>query len=113
MTLILRRVLLVAIGIGLIVVVRLFPDRNEGPVDIDLLLANITGVELWLALGVTFVLGGALAFLVSSLFMVRSALVGRRYRKTIADLEAEVHHLRNLPLATGDPFAEDTVNKGE
>ena len=25
--------------------------------------------------------------------------------KAISDLEAEVHHLRNLPLASGDPLA--------
>lgn len=110
MTLILRRVLLAAIVIALIVVVRLFPDRNETPVDIDLLVLSIPAVELWFALGATFLGGAALTALVASLFMVRSALVGRRYRKAISDLEAEVHHLRNLPLASGDPFADDAGN---
>ena len=112
MTLILRRVVLAVIVMGLIVVVRLFPDRNEGLVDIDLLLTSISGVKLWFALGSSFVLGALLTMLVASLFMVRSALVGRRYRKAISDLEAEVHHLRNLPLATGDPFASDASSGG-
>lgn|GEM_PF-1422095 len=112
MTLILRRVVLAVIVTGLIVVVRLFPDRNEGLVDIDLLLTNISGVKLWFALGSSFVLGALLTTLVASLFMARSALVGRRYRKAISDLEAEVHHLRNLPLATGDPFASDASSGG-
>ena len=113
MTLILRRVVLAVILLGLVVVVRLFPDRNEGLVDIDLLLTNIAGVKLWFALGSSFVLGALLALLVASLFMARSALVGRRYRKAILDLEAEVHHLRNLPLATGDPFASDASSGGD
>ena len=112
MTLILRRVVLAVIVMGLIVVVRLFPDRNEGLVDIDLLLTRISGVKLWFALGLTFFLGALLALLVASLFMVRSALVGRRYRKAISDLEAEGHPLRNLPLATGDPFASDASSGG-
>jgi len=112
LTLILRRVVLAVIVTGLIVVVRLFPDRNEGLVDIDLLLTNISGVKLWFALGSSFVLGALLTTLVASLFMARSALVGRRYRKAISDLEAEVHHLRNLPLATGDPFASDASSGG-
>ena len=105
MTLLLRRVLLAAVVIALVVVVRLFPDQNQGLVDIDLLLTKIDGVRLWLALATTFSAGIVVAFFVASLLLIRSSLVGRRYRKAIADLEAEVHHLRNLPLATGDPTA--------
>ena len=105
----LRRVLLAAVVIVLVVVVRLFPDRNPVLVDIDLLLTKIEGVRLWLALAATFSTGIVAAFFVSSLLLIRSSLVGRRYRKAIADLEAEVHHLRNLPLATGDPTSGGEV----
>ncbi|MCP4037397.1 MAG: LapA family protein [bacterium] len=98
----LRRVLLVAIVIALIVVVRLFPDHNESRIDIDLLLTNIEGVSLWFALVATFLGGALIAFAISSLLLIKARLVGRRYRKAVADLEAEVHHLRNLPLASGD-----------
>lgn len=114
----LRRVFFAAVVIVLIVVVRLFPDQNQALVDIDLLLTKIEGVRLWLALAATFVLGGVLAGLFSCLLLIRSSLVGRRYRSAIADLEAEVHHLRNLPLAgTGtliggdDPTAYDDEAK--
>ncbi|MBW2292400.1 MAG: LapA family protein [Deltaproteobacteria bacterium] len=102
MTLILRRVFFAGVVIALIVVVRLFPDQNQDVVDIDLLLTSVEGVHLWFALAATFASGAALALFVSSLLLVKAGLVGRRYRKAIADLEAEVHHLRNLPLATGD-----------
>ena len=34
--------------------------------------------------------------------MVECVVHKGRYRKAIRDLEAEVHHLRNLPLAVGD-----------
>ncbi len=100
--LILRRVVLAAIVIVLIVVVRLFPDQNDSRVDIDLLLLSIEGVSLWFALVATFVGGVLLAGLFSSLLLIKARLLRRRYRKAIADLEAEVHHLRNLPLATSD-----------
>ena len=109
----LRRILLAAIFIALIVVVRLFPDRNENLVDIDLLFTKVAGVELWLALGASFVGGSLLALLVSALFLIKSGLVGRRYRKAISDLEAEVHHLRNLPLASGDLIEDAVSSSGE
>ncbi len=100
--LMLRRIVLAAIVIALVVVVRLFPDQNDTRVDIDLLLTSIEGVSLWFALVATFVGGALLAGLLSSLLLIKAGLLGRRYRKAIADLEAEVHHLRNLPLASGD-----------
>lgn len=100
--LIVRRVLLAAIVIALIVAVRVFPDQNDGRIDIDLLLTHIEGVSLWLALVATFAGGALVAFAVSSLLLIKARLVGRRYRKAIRDLETEVHHLRNLPLAVGD-----------
>ncbi len=100
--LMLRRVTLAAFVIVLLVVVRLFPDQNDTRVDIDLLLTSIEGVSLWFALVATFVGGALVTGLIASLLLIRAGLLGRRYRKAISDLEAEVHHLRNLPLATGD-----------
>jgi uncharacterized membrane protein YciS (DUF1049 family) len=97
----LRWTIAAAVLVALVIVVRLFPDHNRTAVDIDLLLASIPGVELWLALLTTFATGVGCALVVSFLFWVRSGMLGRRYRKTISELEAEVHHLRNLPLARG------------
>ena len=107
----LRRVLLAAFVILLVVVVRLFPDQNDTRVDIDLLITSIEGVSLWFALMASFVIGTLVVGLLAVLLSVRSGLIGRRYRKAIADLEAEVHHLRNLPLASGD--SSDLEGEGD
>jgi Lipopolysaccharide assembly protein A domain len=56
-------------------------------------------VELWEALlgafGVGFALAGA-GWLWAGL---RARMIERRYRKAVGGLEAELHQLRNLPLA--------------
>jgi hypothetical protein len=40
-------------------------------------------------------------------------MIERRYRKAIGGLEAEVHQLRNLPLATsGEPTPTDSRGGG-
>ena len=43
-------------------------------------------------------------FTSASLFyqVARKSLVARRYRKTVAGLESEIHQLRNLPLASSE-----------
>ena len=98
----LRRISAGVLLVALIIVVRLFPDHNRTPVDVDLIVKTIPGVELWLVLLTTFAAGIACALLVSSFLWLRSGFIGRHYRKAISELEAEVHHLRNLPLAGGD-----------
>ena len=59
-----------------------------------------TGLDIYFVPGPFTVKG---YFLISSLFLVfssaKNGLVNRRYRKAIGGLEAEVHQLRNLPLA--------------
>ncbi len=101
----LRRILAAVVVVALIVVVRFFPDHNTARVDIDLLVTQFSAVPLWFALATTFVTGLSAALLVCGLLLLKARLLGRRYRRAIADLESEVHHLRNLPLATRD-FAE-------
>ena len=70
------------------------------PVAVDFLFGEIQ-LELWEALLCAFGAGFALAgagWLWSGL---RSRMTVRRYRKAVGGLEAEIHQLRNLPLATG------------
>ncbi len=98
----LRRVIAAVFLVALVVVVRLFPDHNRAPIDVDLLVGAVSGVELWLLLLGTFAAGIGSALLVSGFFWLRSSFLGRRDRKVISELEAEVHHLRNLPLAGSD-----------
>jgi uncharacterized membrane protein YciS (DUF1049 family) len=104
----LRRILVAAIFVALIIAVRLFPDRNPAVIDIDLIVTQVGGVELWLALLTTFGAGVGCAMVVFGILRLRSGLLGRRYRKAIVGLEAEVHHLRNLPLAGGNLGEPDT-----
>ena len=95
------------IGVALIAVVLIggwwLKAGNADTVAVDFLFGEIQ-LELWEALLCAFAAGFALAgagWLWSS---VRARMTLRRYRKEVGGLEAEVHQLRNLPLATaGEP----------
>ncbi len=100
---ILRALILVAILGGLVAAGVLFVRSNEAPVSVDLLLTQVPDTSLWLVLLVTFAAGAALAGLVGLFEVTRYGLVARRYRKTVARLESEIHQLRNLPLADEVP----------
>jgi uncharacterized integral membrane protein len=56
-------------------------------------------VELWEALLCAFAAGFALAGAGWLWVSLRSRMTVRRYRKEVGGLEAELHQLRNLPLA--------------
>ena len=58
-------------------------------------------LPLWQALLWFFGAGFALAGSGWLWLGIRSRMVERRYRKAVGGLEAEVHQLRNLPLAPG------------
>lgn len=94
-----RRLLAIAL-VGVLVWAGVqFVRLNEGPVRVDLLLTQVPSVALWLVLLVAFGSGLALAAALCLFEVMRYALVARRYRRTVARLESEVHQLRNLPLA--------------
>jgi hypothetical protein len=65
-------------------------------------------VTHWVALLAAFGIGVAVTGTVAVLRAARQGLVARRYRKMIRDLEAEIHQLRNLPLATEAPAAPES-----
>jgi hypothetical protein len=58
-------------------------------------------LPLWQALLWFFGAGFALAGSGWLWLGIRSRMVERRYRKAVGGLEAEIHQLRNLPLAPG------------
>ncbi len=95
----LRRLLAIALLGAVIWAGVQFVRQNELPVQVDLLLTQIPSVALWLVLLVAFGTGLAIAAAICLFEVMRYALVARRYRKTVARLESEVHQLRNLPLA--------------
>jgi hypothetical protein len=72
------------------------------------------GVTLWAALLAALGMGVALTGSVAVLRATHQGLVARRYRKMIRDLEAEIHQLRNLPLADDvSVHPEPAVAEGE
>jgi len=101
--LILRRLTLVALLLGLLVAGWSFAARNADPrIQVDFWWVSTPEAPLWGVLVAAFVLGAALAAAVCLFEVVRYGLVARRYRRTVARLEGEIHQLRNLPLADED-----------
>ena len=100
--LVFRRIIALAVFVLLLVAGWQIAARNADLVHIDYLFGEVKGVRVWLALLISFVAGGAVVAIAALFSSMRAGLLSRRYRKAIADLEAEVHQLRNLPLAVED-----------
>jgi hypothetical protein len=94
-----RRLLGVALFVAILLLGWNFAAEHSNTVTIQLPFTPGLEVTLWAALLVAFGLGVALTGSVAMLRATRQGLVARRYRKMIRDLEAEIHQLRNLPLA--------------
>jgi uncharacterized integral membrane protein len=94
-----RRAIAVALFVGAVYVCIRFPAQNAESVSVDYLFGRVEGLPLWLALLGAFGAGLLLAALIGFYKLTRLRLVARRYRKTAHGLEAEIHELRNLPLA--------------
>jgi len=67
---------------------------------------GVVELPVWKALIACFAGGFALAALGGLVFGVRARMVQRRYRKAVGGLEAEIHQLRNLPLAPEEDLPE-------
>lgn len=109
--LIARRLILLALVAAVLVAGWVFAGRNAEPrVAVDFWFVAAPEVSLWQALVVAFGAGALLATALWLFEVARYGLVARRYRKAVARLEAEIHQLRNLPLAEGaaplEPRAE-------
>jgi uncharacterized integral membrane protein len=97
----LRRLVVLALFVLLLVGGWRFASRNAEPVHVDYLIGTLVQPG-WAVLLAAFVLGAAATALAMSLHAARLALTARRYRKLAVGLEEEVHQLRNLPLAAPD-----------
>ena len=73
---------------------------NADTVAVDFLFGEIQ-LELWEALLCAFGAGFAIAGAGWLWAALRSQMIEHRYRKAVSGLEAEIHQLRNLPLAAG------------
>lgn len=94
----LRRLLWGLLFVGGMVAAAKFSAENEAPVAIGYVFGTLAEVPLWAALVGSFGLGAGLCLLAFTGRLTRSSLAQRRYRKSVAALEAEVHQLRNLPI---------------
>jgi uncharacterized membrane protein YciS (DUF1049 family) len=97
-----RRLLALALFVGLFVVAWRFASANASEIEIDLLLLQLPAVPIWVALLSALGFGALSAVLFLGYQVIKKNLLARRYRKTVKSLESEIHQLRNLPLAGTD-----------
>ncbi len=116
-----RRALLLALLVGATTVGWQFAAENQEPVSVHYLTGELEDMALWKVLLGCFGSGAGLVTLFTMFASAKNGLVSRRYRKAIGGLEAEVHQLRNLPLApdseaqggpTGPPQARGALLDG-
>ena len=109
----LRRALAIVAFVGLLVAGWRFAALHPQPVRLHYLVGEAE-LTLWAALLGAFAAGAALVGALAAVQLARLSLLSRRYRKAAERLEAQVHELRNLPLAPelpgeGDPGAGEPV----
>jgi uncharacterized integral membrane protein len=102
-----RRVLVLGLFIAALVFGWRLAAENGGLVTVHYLAGELPALPLWAVLLVSFASGVTLAGSVGLYKLARLRLINRRYRKTAHGLEAEVHQLRNLPLAAEDSVPGD------
>jgi uncharacterized integral membrane protein len=100
-----RRLLVLAVFAGAFWGIWHFARENATVVAISYVFGVIE-LPVWQALLVCFAAGFVLAALGWFAFGVRARMVQRRYRKAVGGLEAEIHQLRNLPLAPESDLPE-------
>ena len=88
-----------------------FAAGNSAPVTIHYVFGEFAEVSVWAALFAAFLVGAGCAGALAAYQIARLGMVTRRYRKAVRGLEAEVHQLRNLPLAAEEPDLELTSSE--
>ncbi len=101
-----RRLLSIALFVGLLIAGWQFAAVNAQPVVVRHPAGEFSAAALWAVLLVAFGSGVVLAALVATVRGARIRLVARRYRKLVDSLQAEVHQLRSLPLSEQPQTAE-------
>ena len=99
----LRRILLVVTFVAVLVLGWRFAHHNAAPVTVGYVTGELEGVALWVVILASAGLGAGVVGVFAAFSRARTSLLARRYRKTVAGLEAEVHQLRNLPLHPDAP----------
>ena len=96
------RLVWVVVFVGVLVFGWWFAAANGALVPVSYVFGEFAPTPIWLALLAAFALGALLAGAIGVYQALKRGLLMRRYRKTVRGLEAELHQLRNLPLATGE-----------
>ena len=94
-----RRLIALCLFAAVLVVGWQFAAANKESVRVDLLFVEFSDVSMWIVLSAAFASGAVLAGLFGVVEITRAGLLGRRYRRAVTGLEAEVHELRNLALS--------------
>jgi uncharacterized integral membrane protein len=103
-----RRILWIGALTTLLVGGWLFAAQNRDPVRVHYVVGEFAEVALWKALVAAFAAGAAVVGVFTLIAALRHGLVLRRTRKLVGGLEAEIHQLRNLPLAPDPEAPGDT-----
>jgi len=99
---IVRRLFLLAVFVGILVLGWAFASRNAEPVAVSYVLGELPPMPVWAVVLTSFVAGAVVAGVLSLFELTKQGLVARRYRKTAEGLESEIHQMRNLPLVGAD-----------
>jgi len=106
-----RRLLLAVVFLGVIALALVVPTSNAALVSLGIDAFDqswrLPDLPLWIVVGVAYFLGIGTASAALTWKIMKQALAGRRYRKTVAGLESEIHQLRNLPLEGADAVGTD------
>jgi len=106
---IVRRLVLLALLVGLLVLGWTFASRNAELVSVSYVLGELPPTPVWAVVLGSFLAGAVVAGALSLFELTKQGLVARRYRRTAEGLESEIHQMRNLPLVSSDesgPAAE-------
>lgn len=113
-----RRLILVLVFAGVALIAYIFPTSNTEPIALGFdwfgESFRLPEVPVWAVVSVAYVLGIGTATAALTWKIMKQTLAGRRYRKTVAGLESEIHQLRNLPLEGADAIGTDpALSAGE
>ncbi len=96
-----RRVLVLLLFVGLLVVGWRFAHQNESAVSVHYLFGQTSAVALWKVIGLSSTAGAVCVGVVMGWALLRARFEARGYRKKMLAFESEVHQLRHLPVAVG------------
>lgn len=103
-----RRILVIALFASALFAGWRFAAENGDLVRVHFVLGEVSDVALWKVLLVTFAIGAGFTGLAWLRLALKSGLMSHRYKKTLGGLEAEIHQLRNIPLAPDSTAPGDT-----